>query len=249
MIQFLALALKVGILKETALSGFRFIQNGFNWPATLEDIKQDHRFLAAVGKDTVNLIPALTRLQTSSSLAGVIRSAQDINRALNHLPEKTRLGLNESVGLERIIDAALAYALSRCGHALLNVRVKDESLSQGLERMYLGLFLVGRGHATLSEKHQTQVIMALLSIHEQRNTANDQRVRLILQTWLPEKALALGEALVHLKESFALYELAAPDMFKVYITAALGGNATAVNEPGLLTDLTTRFPEPTIDAE
>jgi len=246
MIQFLPLiwfGIKVSVLKTAVLSGFRLVENGFHGPATLEDLKKDKQFLTALGSDAAKLIPALTRLGTSNDLESVIISAHCIRRALDHLPEKTKAGLNESIGLEKFINAALAYALTRCGKSLLTAKIKDESITDGIKRAYYGLFLIGQSCGVLAEKDRTQAIMMLLHMHELRGNTDDLRVRAILQTWLPEKAMELGEALSELRESFELYTMAPPQMFKVYITSAIGGNMTATNVRNLLIDITEQYPE------
>jgi hypothetical protein len=234
---------KLLAIKVAALTGFRFAENGLDWPATLEDLKRDHRMLTAIGTDTVKLVPAITRLQRADTLEAIIRSAHDIKRAVDHLPEKTRNGLNRSVGLSAIIDAALRHGLNTSGRAILKQRPDDEDVPSALARTYFGLFLVGRGGGTLTERDRTNVILELCSLHTARSTREDLVVVTQLQTWLPEKAFPLGEALYDLKEAFVLMELAHPPMFKVYITRALGGDMLPLNEPVLLDDLTERFPE------
>jgi hypothetical protein len=230
-------------VKAGALTGFRFVENGLDWPATLEDLKQDRRFLSAVGTDTVKLLPAITRLQRAISLEDVIESAHDIKRAVDHLPDKTRAGLNNSMGLSRIIDSALQYGLARCGRAIIKQRADDEEVSIALARYYFGLFMIGRCNGQLNNQEQTDIILTLITLHNTRNSTQDMAISTILQTWWPEKAFDLGEALTQLREAAVLQGLAPSPMFKVYITRAIGGDVVPKNEPNLLEDLTEHFPD------
>lgn len=223
----------------------RLIKHGGDPEATLNQLGDD---VANVKTYGTALKDVLAGLAMARSFQDLINGVHNLAHVIDVVPLETRAGLNKTVGFDRKIEWALQIAYRNTGQAMLRRRrqwQKDESLEAYLLRLYTGLFLVGRSGNQLTHKRQVRVLGELVGTHAELERPEDAETLRILQTFLPQKALALEHALTQVSEVKQLGDMAEPGMTAVYICYGLGGNTVPTADRPLMEDVLLRFPATT----
>ena len=181
---------------------------------------------------------AVDTLRSATTLESIVATAHSLKRAVDLVPD----GVKDYVDLTKPANVALQGALIICGKRMLHEQTNSESDSDTLTRQYLGLSLIGRSGGTLTGNSLTNIILSLMKTHGARAEVFDSRISRLLQTWRPEKADDLIEALAELPEVQTSGDPGLSDVYKTYIVAALGGDVV-LPDIDLLTEFTKQFPE------
>lgn len=190
---------------------WKLIENGGDFKATNKELKDISKNVAFVATDTAFIPKALWTIWNSHDLNELVKAVQSFDRAYKHLPEKTRKGLENSVGMSDLVEHTLAGALSRSGASLLRTR-QLTSFDDELEALYLGLFLIGRAGQRLTPAEQTDIILTLRTVHQERGKTNwshhnDQLIDELLSIFSLERMEKLRKHLAFLPEVMTLQNL------------------------------------------
>jgi|GEM_PF-5212383 len=227
----------------------RFTQHGGDPDATWDALQKDaSAALAAslnfakkgsdITVDTAKIVSAMVALRNAADFQSLVDGAHALSRALEHLPEETRIGLSKpkSFNLDAKINAALSTNLFRCGAQILEKAPHpDAPGEQVLQSLYFGLYLIGRSGETADADNASSCITNLINLHKAVNSANNEIVEALQAVTTGDITSLLNIAPGHMNLSeYVPTEL--QNTIGMYVISALGGEISPKERP-LLQDL------------
>lgn len=225
----------------------RFVQHGVDpeatWKALENDVTKVFETGVGVAKkgvtiagDATAITTAIFSLRTAADLQSLIDGTHALTRALQHLPDETLAGLQKSIKLDERIDAALASGMNQCGIRLLEKKPEEgEAGITILQRVYFGLYLIGRSENAIDAEAASACIRNLIALHRQTSSEAEKIEHALNGVVMNDitNMLELGDGHMHIN---ALLPAELQDSTLIYVLAGMGAEIAPAKRP-LLADI------------